>query len=142
MLLRPTLESLALILIEKNKAYGNSALDPLRVFSDASPDEAIRVRLDDKISRLVRGHAAGEDTLFDLIGYLFLLRIYEVEDLGVAFSTRVARVVDECCACKHELRGHVGSISERVVSVCKNRRTNPVYAIVELTALLIELRGG
>lgn len=61
----------------KNKAYGNSALDPVRVFSTAGPAEQIRVRIDDKISRLKRGHSAGEDTVTDLIGYLVLLKIAE-----------------------------------------------------------------
>lgn len=65
------------MLLEKNRAYGNSALDPLRVFSRASRAEQIRVRLDDKLSRLARGRAAGEDTLLDLIGYAVLLRIAE-----------------------------------------------------------------
>lgn len=63
------------LLIEKNLAYGNSALDPLRVFSKADPEEQIRVRLDDKLSRLSRGSAAGEDVEKDLLGYLILLRV-------------------------------------------------------------------
>lgn len=63
------------MLIEKNRAYGNSALDPLRVFSKADPEEQIRVRLDDKLSRLARGSAAGEDVELDLPGYLILLRV-------------------------------------------------------------------
>lgn len=65
------------MLIAKNRAYGNSALDPVRVFSQANPAEQIRVRLDDKISRLVRGSAAGEDVATDLVGYIVLLRIAE-----------------------------------------------------------------
>jgi len=63
------------ILLEKNAAYGNSALEPLRIFSRADATEQIRVRLDDKLSRLARGHAAGEDVILDLIGYLILLRV-------------------------------------------------------------------
>jgi hypothetical protein len=63
------------MLIAKNKAYGNSALEPVRVFSKADPEEQIRVRLDDKLSRLMRGEAAGEDVEQDLMGYLVLLRI-------------------------------------------------------------------
>lgn len=64
------------MLLAKNRAYGNSALDPLRVFSKAPPDEQIKVRLDDKLSRLSRGSAAGEDIEFDLMGYIVLLRVY------------------------------------------------------------------
>jgi hypothetical protein len=65
------------MLVAKNAAYGNSALDPVRVFSKADPAEQLRVRIDDKISRLLRGAAAGEDTVSDLLGYLILLRIAE-----------------------------------------------------------------
>lgn len=63
------------LLRQKNAAYGDSALDPLRVFSKASPEEQIRVRIDDKLSRLARGSDAGEDVLADLLGYLVLLEI-------------------------------------------------------------------
>lgn len=63
------------MLLLKNEAYGDSALDPLRVFSKANTVEQIRVRLDDKLSRLQRGMAAGEDVELDLLGYLILLRI-------------------------------------------------------------------
>ncbi len=64
------------MLFEKNMRYGNSALDPIRVFSRASAVEQILVRLDDKLSRL-RSGAAGEDedVVADMIGYLVLLRI-------------------------------------------------------------------
>jgi hypothetical protein len=64
------------MLMAKNEAYGNSALDPIRCFSKAPIDEQIKVRLDDKLSRLSRGHAAGEDVEQDIIGYLVLLRVH------------------------------------------------------------------
>lgn len=70
-------EGIGAFLAEKNAAYGNSALEPLRIFSRASPQEQILVRLDDKLSRLSRGHAAGEDVIMDLIGYLVLLVVCE-----------------------------------------------------------------
>lgn len=63
------------MLLEKNRAYGNSALEPLRIFSRCDPAEQIKVRLDDKLSRLSRGSAAGEDVELDLLGYLILLRV-------------------------------------------------------------------
>jgi len=68
-------DALREMLLEKNRAYGDSALDPLRVFSKADPVEQILVRIDDKLSRLKRGSAAGEDVEQDLLGYLILLRI-------------------------------------------------------------------
>ncbi len=63
------------MLIEKNLAYGDSALNPVRVFATASPMEQLLVRLDDKVSRLVRGQAAGEDVARDMLGYLLLVLI-------------------------------------------------------------------
>lgn len=64
------------LLLAKNRAYGNSALDPVRIFSKAPADEQIKVRIDDKLSRLMRGHAAGEDVILDALGYLMLLRVH------------------------------------------------------------------
>ena len=68
------------LLLAKNAAYGGSALDPVRIFSTAPTSEQIRVRIDDKLSRLARGSAAGEDVVLDLIGYLVLLLIAEASD--------------------------------------------------------------
>jgi hypothetical protein len=63
-------------LIEKNKAYGDSALDPVRIFSKADPTEQLLVRIDDKLSRLQRGHSyPGDNEIDDLIGYFILLKI-------------------------------------------------------------------
>lgn len=73
--LEAVLADLRTFLIAKNAAYGNSALEPVRVFSKADPMEQIRVRIDDKLSRLFRGESAGEDTELDLLGYLTLLQV-------------------------------------------------------------------
>jgi len=63
-------------LIEKNRKYGNSALEPARVFSKTSPVEQLLVRIDDKISRIQSGQGDDtEDAVKDLLGYLVLLRI-------------------------------------------------------------------
>jgi len=69
------------MLLAKQEAYGCSATDPVRIFSRADPLEQLRVRIDDKLSRLARGSAAGEDVELDLIGYLVLLRV--ARGLGV-----------------------------------------------------------
>lgn len=62
-------------LLAKNTAYGNSAADPVRVFSKASPIEQINVRIDDKLSRMMRGATyPGDDDELDLVGYLILKR--------------------------------------------------------------------
>jgi len=64
------------LLVQKNRAYGNSALAPLRIFSRAEPVEQLNVRIDDKLSRIARGSEfAGDDTELDLIGYLILRRV-------------------------------------------------------------------
>jgi len=62
-------------LLEKNRAYGNSAADPVRIFSKVDPLEQINVRIDDKLSRMARGNEyPGDDTELDLVGYLILKR--------------------------------------------------------------------
>lgn len=65
------------MLLEKNASYGDSALNPVRIFSKSDAAEQIKVRLDDKVSRIVRGSpdAFGEDVILDLIGYFVLLRV-------------------------------------------------------------------
>ena len=70
-------DALKTFLIAKNDSYGNSALDPVRIFSRADAAEQLRVRIDDKLSRLSRGNEHGtDDTLLDLHGYLVLLRVF------------------------------------------------------------------
>ena len=65
------------LLIEKNKKYGNSALEPLGVFSQLSAKEGLLVRIDDKLKRIKNGtlNRDDEDVINDLIGYLVLLKI-------------------------------------------------------------------
>ena len=68
---------LCAFLIEKNRKYGNSALEPMRVFSKASVNEQLKVRADDKLARILRGDAnlEDEDVLKDLAGYLVLMLV-------------------------------------------------------------------
>jgi hypothetical protein len=65
------------LLLRKNQDYGNSALEPVRIFSDANPLEQINVRIDDKLSRIAnrKDKNFSEDTEKDLIGYLILKRV-------------------------------------------------------------------
>jgi len=63
-------------LLDKNRKYGNSAIEPVRIFSKADAVEQIKVRIDDKLSRLMNKQGdEDEDVLKDLIGYLFLLKV-------------------------------------------------------------------
>mgnify|MGYP003133194224 CR=1 FL=1 len=69
----------------KNAQYGDSVFQPVRIFSKADSQQGLRVRIDDKLSRLARGDESIEsdiDIIEDLIGYLILLRISmdEVEE--------------------------------------------------------------
>ena len=79
-LIKRECDSIKEMLLEKNRKYGNSALEPIRLFSKATAKEQILVRLDDKLSRLQNIQADDtEDVIKDLIGYLLLLRIAERE---------------------------------------------------------------
>lgn len=70
------LESISKMLIEKNRKYGNSALNPVRIFSKSDAVEQLKVRIDDKISRMISSQAdEDEDVVDDLIGYLVLLKL-------------------------------------------------------------------
>lgn len=61
------------LLVGKNQSYGNSALDPMRILSQCSALEGIRVRIDDKLNRMRKGSEyAGDDTLQDITGYFIL----------------------------------------------------------------------
>lgn len=60
----------------KNRSYGDSLGDPIRVFSKANTLDSIRVMIDSKLSRIARGSEwQGEDTIRDLVGYLALLAV-------------------------------------------------------------------
>lgn len=67
---------ISIMLQEKNVAYGDSALDPVRIFSKTNAIEQLLVRIDDKLSRFARGtEYPGDNDIDDLIGYLVLLKI-------------------------------------------------------------------
>jgi len=73
------------MLLEKNRKYGNSALSPIRVFSKSDSAEQIKVRIDDKLSRIKSGQLdEDEDVVNDLIGYLILLKVaQQMEKNGI-----------------------------------------------------------
>jgi hypothetical protein len=76
-------EEIQQMLIDKNASYGNSALEPVRIFSSSKAEEQILVRIDDKLSRIARGKEyQGDDTITDLIGYLILLKVARKENLA------------------------------------------------------------
>ena len=65
------------LLVRKNDAYGDSALEPLGVFSSANASTGIKIRLDDKLKRIANAGLVEdtEDTLIDIAGYIILLMI-------------------------------------------------------------------
>ena len=81
------------LLLEKNDAYGDSALSPLNIFSQASAEYGIRNRIDDKLKRIqnVGLSDATEDTLLDLVGYLILLIIARDESHNIQNHIREER---------------------------------------------------
>lgn len=70
------------MLIAKNQKYGNSAIEPLGIFSDLSPEEGLKVRIDDKLKRIKNGSLDrdDEDVINDLIGYLVILKILQKDE--------------------------------------------------------------
>jgi len=65
------------LLLRKNDAYGDSALNPLGVFSSCNASEGLKIRLDDKLKRIANAGLVKdtEDTLTDIAGYIILLMI-------------------------------------------------------------------
>jgi len=75
--IRSACDDIADLLCAKNEAYGDSALNPVGVFSKLDATASLCARIDDKLARIQnRGLGdATEDTLDDLIGYLILLKL-------------------------------------------------------------------
>ena len=70
------LEAIKQLLIVKNSRYGNSILDPMRVFCKKDKEESdIPARLDDKLSRIKNSDKIRINDVTDLIGYLVLFLI-------------------------------------------------------------------
>lgn len=77
-LIRDRCEEIKELLLRKNAGYGNSAIQPERIFSDSDPIQQLKVRIDDKLTRVKRRkNSHSRDTRIDLIGYLILLDIAE-----------------------------------------------------------------
>ncbi len=62
-------------LCEKNRRYGNSALNPINVFSKQNASNSLTIRMDDKISRIINSNELRKNDIWDLSGYLILLII-------------------------------------------------------------------
>ncbi|MCY3024479.1 MAG: hypothetical protein NTW87_36350 [Planctomycetota bacterium] len=91
--IRATCCEIGEFLIAKSRSCGDSALNPVRIFARGDAVELLRVRIDDKLSRIRNApDAYGEDAVMDLLGYLVLLRIAtEHRTRGTAAKSRSAR---------------------------------------------------
>jgi len=70
------------MLLDKNRRYGNSSLNPTGVFTSVKRESKIEARIDDKLARIKNFASKNEkhcidyeDAIDDLIGYLILYRI-------------------------------------------------------------------
>lgn len=69
-------KNIAEILVDKNRKYGNAALQPKRIFSRTNLIEQLNIRIDDKLSRIANQQEdEDEDAELDLVGYLILKRV-------------------------------------------------------------------
>lgn len=60
-------------ILEKNKRYGDSATNPVQIFSRLDPGEPICSRLDEKIQRIMNAEKLKKNDVADMLGYLSLL---------------------------------------------------------------------
>lgn len=69
------------MLLEKNISYGNSALNPVKIFSKIDSSDQILIRIDDKLNRIKNAQSyAGDNDIDDLIGYLMLYKVSMIKD--------------------------------------------------------------
>ena len=87
-LIEKVTEDIKELLLEKNRAYGNSALNPKNVFSEGDLFESLGSRIDDKLMRIqnVGVNDETEDTLSDLIGYLILYKVALIKEKNDAYE--------------------------------------------------------
>jgi hypothetical protein len=64
-------------LLEKNKRYGDSVINPVKVFSKVEPENKACIRLDEKLQRIMNNDTSElrKNDVADTFGYLALLMI-------------------------------------------------------------------
>jgi hypothetical protein len=65
-------QAMSCLVQQKNQRYGDSAIKPLRIFSNLPEDEGIKVRLDDKLNRIIHATEIRKNDIADIMGYLCL----------------------------------------------------------------------
>ena len=91
---KKVLGSIKQVLIEKNKRYGNAALQPIGVFYKGSADNSICIRIDDKLSRIKNSNALRKNDLYDLLGYCLLYLVANHYDNELTFEGNVQNICD------------------------------------------------
>lgn len=61
----------------KNGKYGNSALEPIGIFSEGNPNILLLARIDDKLSRIKNSTDVRKNDVVDLIGYRLLYMLFK-----------------------------------------------------------------
>lgn len=69
-------DSLKEFLQEKNKRYGDSALDPLEGIK-YTVEDGIKIRLSDKVKRIINSDDLRKNDVLDILGYIILLCIHK-----------------------------------------------------------------
>lgn len=69
-------ESLNELLQEKNRRYGNSALEPLEGIKYTAED-GIKIRLADKTKRIINSNELRINDIVDVMGYMVLLCVHK-----------------------------------------------------------------
>lgn len=85
-------ENLAFFLIEKNKKYGDSAINPKKIFSKQNASNSIAIRIDDKINRILNSDFLRENDIIDLLGYLVLYYISKYFKFDVLIMTTQEKI--------------------------------------------------
>lgn len=57
----------------KNKNYGDSAINPLKIFNKVESNNAIEIAIDNKISRIQNAESLRKNDITDLVCYGILL---------------------------------------------------------------------
>lgn len=114
--IRRKCDQVAELLIEKNRSYGDSALNPVGIFGRGRASDLIRVRIDDKLSRIRNApDAFGEDPVNDLLGYLVLLSL-ALEDEAAGDDRREDSERD-----RRRDSGHIAGVGE-AEAACRRGR--------------------
>ena len=61
------------LLLYKNEKYGDAALHPSNIFYKGDSINSIKVRLDDKLNRVMNSDETRVNDVADIIGYCILL---------------------------------------------------------------------